>query len=1076
VWATMIRFREILRGWRSSPLLYHWLALAAIIVIVMVAVVATFRPEPAPLFRVTGDGLPIRLLGVCPDGGDELFDGEGRPSGEWRNWAAEPRTWNLDQMRRDFVFEIPATSETIHFLSPQITMSDAEEDSPWRMTVSDPKFALMANAPGDGTTRTIPLSVALQRTYRERVGFPVNMLPSAGERDTTHVDITLRYYQGPRGKPECSFSGPFKLGATLADAQNPAYTLSVQGRKSGSRDFGSLLTLDASLRLQMGGTLIVYDKQGQWHFAEARGGSFGSGTSRAEFHVKLFPEEIARVTYNEKSRERVFHSVAVTYPDRPRRTYPANIDEIAKRLELPSGDPEAVRAYQFKSPQEALKVIELTRGYKIYGAGQAIRSGKPKLKPEDLDEQQRQKLRRVANWWLASSETSMRASAVELGLWAKWPEFIQPALELVEAYHRGADQVPYALQRASAILELEHLAQIKDLLLRRGDPRTDDRLWRCLTSQYAREGMAEILRELAESDKPWLWLPVVRDSRVLDELKKAGPLSDRIVLRQRAMGWAPGDSDENPPTSATQALLKSILTPKFAQMNSSDFRMVLERMVKTCEPEEATAALAGFLAQLLDEWHKHDVEGYSWSRSQTVDRAVKHLNRLNEVNIGELGSDVSRPTPNERGHDWRVIAKQAVLWAEGGADPSQLPAGWQAGREDLRIVWRNLVNPELSVIRVWSQHPTTETLPASFKLVDDFVTIALEPFSDPVAGTGYTAKLGVGVVNDHSSNREVTLNGRELPTQIDLTEIELGTGRDSEGVERKISLWNGKWELWLERAVAPESVLGETKLFADWKKTYLAGAPLTETRPKAFFRHPRAAVRQYVLDRRPCEGWTELELALRWAMDQDKGMSTEDLRDLQGDLTWEDAIKAWREFLERDDVTTETSIFAWAQLGRIYRRDRETRDQGLAAIEQACGIDPDYVAQVTIRAHDPFTYLPREAKAQAERIADCYEWLRTRTDEMIERSARRPSVCRYGGFSSYVPIRYGSKLTDESLQRDLEALRRSLRSARKRLEDQLPRRLKALREEDPKAAEYLSERLRKFDDLPAEVKAGLTAP
>ena len=116
------------------------------------------------------------------------------------------------------------------------------------------------------------------------------------------------------------------------------------------------------------------------------------------------------------------------------------------------------------------------------------------------------------------------------------------------------------------------------------------------------------------------------------------------------------------------------------------------------------------------------------------------------------------------------------------------------------------------------------------------------------------------------------------------------------------------------------------------------------------------------------------------------------------------------------------------QLGRIYGNRNDMRDECMAAIERACAIDPSYVDNSPITAHRRFVYLPREPMKKAQRIAHCYEWLRTRTDEMIERSVRRPSVSRFD--SHFAPIRYGSKFSDRYLQMEAKTLRSSLRSVR----------------------------------------------
>ena len=76
----------------------------------------------------------------------------------------------------------------------------------------------------------------------------------------------------------------------------------------------------------------------------SHGGSGGSrGADRKYQGVIISPDKTAAITFGEEPHEITFKNVAVHFPDRPQRTYPEFLDEMANRLDLTGLSPKRSR-------------------------------------------------------------------------------------------------------------------------------------------------------------------------------------------------------------------------------------------------------------------------------------------------------------------------------------------------------------------------------------------------------------------------------------------------------------------------------------------------------------------------------------------------------------------------------------------------------------------------------------------------------------------------------------------------------------------------------------------------------------
>ncbi len=323
-------------------------------------------------FRVSGDSTDIRLIGVIPDGGDEILDPEsgktalgldGAPLARLIDYDGTFSVWDDEQFSawvekkqvpRTFVFELPPGGPPLRFLPSRVTNVSVPYVLP-----GPPHFSVRTR-PDQRTVACLKASVRTTRRVRWLMGF-LSM-----RRPVDTVDVTLRYFIGDeRGKPDVAFDGPFAVGDVLQDEATGSYTLTVSTSdlyRAGSASF----RIAGTAPVEHGAPFIAYDKHGGWHLALPAGGTTsgrkGKATFSFDYVVRDVPlKDITRVTFNEKPSTRVFHNVRVAYPDRPKRTYAPYLDDLAARLGITDFDPKNLARRTASSGPEAIECIDLWR-------------------------------------------------------------------------------------------------------------------------------------------------------------------------------------------------------------------------------------------------------------------------------------------------------------------------------------------------------------------------------------------------------------------------------------------------------------------------------------------------------------------------------------------------------------------------------------------------------------------------------------------------------------------------------------------------------------------------------------------
>ena len=137
------------------------------------------------------------------------------------------------------------------------------------------------------------------------------------------------------------------------------------------------------------------------------------------------------------------------------------------------------------------------------------------------------------------------------------------------------------------------------------------------------------------------------------------------------------------------------------------------------------------------------------------------------------------------------------------------------------------------------------------------------------------------------------------------------------------------------------------------------------------------------------------------------------------------AIRTWREFLQRDDLSSEQEAFAWWRIGSLAgtifdtkrgeRADYELATESFAKVRELSG---DRINMVSLNTATMFGSLPGQPAERARRMATSYRWLFSRTASMLDESARHINQIGHVVNVPRLPLR--------SFERRRDILRRAL--------------------------------------------------
>lgn len=585
--------------------------------------------------------LDIRLVGVCPDGGDELYDVEGRKLSVPKAFLGDNigGSWQSEDQRRDFILQAPHLNEPLLFLHTWIRAAGTDRTvgggSVYSVGVEDPS--------------TLILSSTLDREYRRLGG-----MIAAPTAPVARVDLPLKYFYGKARDALCTFTGPFVPGkAVQADAGRP-FQLTPEAVEYGD---GTLLKFRFSTDREFEGStwVLARDKQGRRYLLD-------SGQDAREYHgidrsyqVNAVPwDQISTITVGEKAYEITFRNIAVRYPGRPARTHAAYLDVMAQRLGLTGMSPDQLRQYTVKDPQEALAVLDIVRGeWHIRTTFETLERARPPIRVSELDAATQQKIRQVAARWARSAMVSQYG--IQLGLMGRWPEFFDRAMDRLERdypadrFHyyyekmwlEGNRQIAYTLSMQWTELNARQIETIKRLILdARADRVASNWLFWCLRKVKSQE-VVEALWELAQDERPSIWWNALDawSSQTGRTRGGYGDLPEKIRVRLSLVKGTPVDEALK---ARASALVARILTPEVMGLNLDLANQVLRKVMDGFDRETITQIFVESLRQMQSTMTSRQWLVDYPRRSNFTSTAVRMIRMLNVwygVDIGRLGTN-----------------------------------------------------------------------------------------------------------------------------------------------------------------------------------------------------------------------------------------------------------------------------------------------------------------------------------------------------------------------------------------------------------------------------------------------------
>jgi hypothetical protein len=357
-----------MRSWKQTIVI----AVLLLVVIVGVLPVVLPRMKQAQPGYVTGDPLDIRLVGIQPGCSLSIVDVNGRKIdetfGSERHYAYYSKGW----LQRMYIFEMPRTAD-------RVTLSYGTEGRPSECPAARTGLGIELSGGGSGIDERGRIYCMFHQPdkYQAHPRFPFLMrMPILSryfgytQKPYTNIDITLRYWQGPRGKADFTFAGPFAVGKTFQAQDGAPGTLVFSDFYSAGGGWGVQALFNGTGRFMGYAEFLAYDKDGNRRHVNGKGGNASPTSSTMMFEIpNCRAEDVAYITFGEKPRERTFHRVPVAFPNLPERAYPEYLDDVSKRLGLAGTQRADMEHFSCQSAEEALKIIDLMRDRQASWAG-----------------------------------------------------------------------------------------------------------------------------------------------------------------------------------------------------------------------------------------------------------------------------------------------------------------------------------------------------------------------------------------------------------------------------------------------------------------------------------------------------------------------------------------------------------------------------------------------------------------------------------------------------------------------------------------------------------------------------------
>jgi hypothetical protein len=674
---------DIIKKMYKTPLV-----LLLIFIVITVAVAFLLHTGKATQSKpsvVNKGPLDIRLVGVCPDGSEQLYDANGRKLKATMGALGPFNTnWKNEEQYRDFLFEIPDVNSQVVFLPVS------------RIWIAGINRGLGGGYGGYfGPTDNPPTlirSITFDRSYKRQVLYFFQ-----AQNEIHRIDLTLRYFYGPRRQATCTFTGPFILGQTTQADSNSPYSLTPVQSIGFPRYSGTDLLLATSQPFDSDTIVVAYDLQGRRYLLDIRMGGGGSRGANITFRdIRLPLNEIAVIIIGEKPYEITFKNITVDYPDLPHRTYPEFLDQMSERLGLVDTSPEELSQYKFKNPAEAIEVIDIVRGFwHVRQVYEAIRYSKPKINITELDKATQDKIHRAATEW--AKNRYLAKYGISLGLMGRWPEFFDMAIERLGGEILYGNGYPFYEQTwrqdnaeiANTMvnyemdqLTVEQVQKIKEIILKTDSESVLRYLFLYLAHMKS-QATTDALWELAQNEKSWIWWRAteawysrtLRTRCVYDDLSEKMKL--RLILIEDKI------RDENLDDKALK-LLPEIFTPELGRMSSYAWSKIREKILLEFDKKVATGIFVNYLRQLQSDMTASQCiidNTFKGNPKWMAACIIRNLNVWHGTNIGNLGTDETADTDIytliRTQIEFQALITEALEWYD--SNKNVTPVGQRSG-------------------------------------------------------------------------------------------------------------------------------------------------------------------------------------------------------------------------------------------------------------------------------------------------------------------------------------------------------------------------------------------------------------
>jgi len=602
---------------------------------------------------VTSTGpLDIRLWGIRSDSGDAIYDPNGNKIMDTFGLAGGITTaWEDSLYRRDFIFELPDTDESVLLYGLRL-MVDGRE-------IGHVRGSKLRSFSFYHKGRTLWwLQMNIPRTVDKSFLFGAWSKQVPVDR----IDMNLQYYCGPPYDPTRTFKGPFGVDRKVVD-ETGLYEISFSLSSDKHRSKLTMM-LSPGRRIDSSANALFYNAGGKYKRAAGRWSRTDPNNPVIMFQVSdLRLRDVELISIGEKPFEIKVRNLSLTSSYSEYRTYAEHLDKLAERLN-PGSDPTRYKwpNYSiFEDLEGALKVIDVIRGGRIKKVCERY------CNPRDiatLDAEQLQKLRRTVFRWAGAMDPEIFVPAIESGLRCGWPEFVDVALDILENPHRRRSRtVNPTGDVVAALSSFSYKVQLSDRQAQRIveiiPQYTDDRIIANLF-QFLDRPKSPVqftaLWNLADLDPPWLWV------RAVDELYYWGQLEDKfneLSLKMKVRFFLVGGPrrfvDTDQIESKASQLLPTLLNGDLLTHHSGTFSRLVHRLPESVDRRAMTVAI-------IESFRNMEYRQQGWSIWSAICKSVQHLNLWHDMDIGCLGSDYGKKVWNLDTLDLEAIAAEAVIW------------------------------------------------------------------------------------------------------------------------------------------------------------------------------------------------------------------------------------------------------------------------------------------------------------------------------------------------------------------------------------------------------------------------------